>query len=195
MTRPLANAHWSLPAGIVALWVAMLVMGRCVPGALLVDFAAGATTVCVALWASHLRLRQGLLRIVGGAAYDLAILVALIVALAVPTRMVVPQYSCQLFRGKAEEVIAYGTQYTKAIGERAAKQKSLKDAGAGLKVAPGGRIKGGYVSRDGVVILVSDDPPVFVVLAPQLKDGAIVWSCSGMPVRLLPGSCRDELQF
>ena len=195
LTRPLPNAHWALPVALVAAWVILLTEGRCLPNALLVDFTLGASTVCIAFWASHLRYRGNLPRIAGGALYDLLLLVALIVVIAVPLKMVMPLYSCSPPRAKVAEVIVYSQAYRKLIEEQAARQKSLKDVGAGIKVVPGGRVKGGYVSRDGVIILASDDPPVFVVLAPKLKDGAIIWTCSGMPARLLPGSCRDELQF
>lgn len=97
--RPLANAHWSLPAALVAAWCLGLFARPCAPTGAGPAIFLLTTTVLVTAWASHLRAMalSGWRRVMGvliGTAADLAMLglatLACIFALAVVT----PTYDC-----------------------------------------------------------------------------------------------------
>jgi hypothetical protein len=76
------------------------------------------------------------------------------------------------------------------IGERALAKKSLENGGEGMKIVPSGRVKGGVVTKDGSIILASDEPPAVVVLTPEFQNSKVQWKCIGFPTKIMPATCR-----
>ena len=199
-TRPFSNAHWTLVIAFLGLWEFALFGQPCKEGPYYFEASLAAGTVCIAFWIAD--LREGVLigwaripRVLTLAFYDLCALLLVVVLAAVPIAVVLPTYQCYTPRAKVSEIVLYGSSFRQAITERAEKQHSLKDTGRGLTVNPKGRVSGGYVSSDGVIVVTSDDPFAIVVLRPTMENTSVKWSCSGFPLKWMPGSCRELPHF
>lgn len=105
--------------------------------------------------------------------------------------IVTPHYQCDTARAKFLEVILSASSNRVTIAERAEKAKTLQGSGLGLTIVPTKRVSGGLVSADGVIIVTSEDPPAFVVLRPRMENGVVQWTCGGLPIKSISGSCRE----
>lgn len=76
------------------------------------------------------------------------------------------------------------------VEEQVALNKSLAGAGKGLNVASTGRIAGGVIAEDGVIVVVGKDPQSTIVLAPTLAAGKVAWKCDMYPKRGAIADCR-----
>ncbi len=89
-------------------------------------------------------------------------------------------------------MLAYANTLREEIELHAQKQQSLANSGASLKVQKLGHITGGLVTKDGMIITVSEDPGAVVMLTPMMNNGVISWKCLGYPNKHMPMNCRDE---
>lgn len=152
-------------------------------------------TVCIGLWLSHLRALpllgwRGVMRVFTGALYDFVLFLFLFIAVSVPVAIVTPTYQCYTNRAKAGELILATASIRMEIEGRIDQRQSLESVGAGLHIKHEGRIKGGLITNDGVIVIAGDDPPAVVILQPTLIEGKVTWKCSGFPQKYMPMSCR-----
>ena len=90
------------------------------------------------------------------------------------------------------EVIVVAGFYRDAVTERAKTRNSLSGAGHGLSVKSEGRVVDGFVSSDGIIVIVSTDPTAVVGFRPTLDDGTVKWACKGVPRDIMPTMRRSE---
>ena len=195
--RPLPAAHWSLPVAIVASALFVTLAQPCREGPFYVELAWLLLSGCAVLWSNHLalapvrNLRQlgtTLLNSIG----DAVLLFVWFIVVALPVSIFLPTYQCYTQRVKAGEVALSASALRSAIGEKALARGTLDGVGRGVQFAPSGRAVAGYVSDNGQIIVVGEDPPVAFVLTPTLVDGKVQWQCRGFPSKVAPGSCRGE---
>jgi len=151
----------------------------------------------VAAWATHLRVGTAhgwreVVAIVFGAIYDFFLLLLTVLLISIPTALFQPAYQCYTARAKVGELILGASPYRMGINERFAIQKTLQGIGNGLKVEKKGKIKGGFITSDGDIVLVSDDPLAVVLIRPTPSKGELEWTCLGYPSQSMPGSCRQS---
>lgn len=77
------------------------------------------------------------------------------------------------------------------IVQRAVQRQTIAGVGAGLIIPVSGRLKKGLITKNGTIIMASDDPPAVVVLEPNLSNQEMNWKCSGYPAKYMPVMCRD----
>lgn len=194
--RPFANAHWSLLVALIVAWQIALWGQACNRAPYYFETVLATLTVCVALWSRHLREAPvanlfGMLRVVWGCVYDLALLLVIGIVVALPIALVMPAYQCYGDRQKVVELIMSLSSLRLEIAGRIELNQSVQDVGQGLEVAVEGRVKGGVVLKDGVIVAGGDDPPVVVIFQPFSSAGRVEWKCMGFPARYLPVVCRN----
>lgn len=193
LKRPFSNTHWSLFPALVAIWGLLLGQLPCRESPYYLETTLATATGCIALWASHLRASpvltwRGVIGIIGGAIYDLVLLILLSALLS--TSILVSTYDCHAPRAKVLELILSTAPLRSEINGRIAQGKSLSGVGAELQIEVAGRTKWGVVTNDGSIIIASEDPLAVVVLQPKLVSGEVSWKCSGFPIQdIIPGSC------
>jgi type IV pilus assembly protein PilA len=195
-SRPFANAHWSLMVILLVLWELALTGQACREDPRYFEVVLATVTLCITFWAADLRKDPlanwwRVPRVLIFALYDICAFFLLFVFFAIPVMIFTPTYQCYTARAKFSEVILSASSNRATIAERAEKAKTLKGSGLGLIISPNKRVSGGLVSADGVIIVTSEDPPGFVVLRPRMENGVVQWSCGGLPIKIMPGSCRE----
>jgi hypothetical protein len=60
-----------------------------------------------------------------------------------------------------------------------------------MKIVTDRRVNGGMVSKDGAIIVESEEPPAVIVLTPEMKGEAVQWQCRGFPTKYMPATCRE----
>jgi hypothetical protein len=194
-TRPFASAHWSLLALLLALWE--FAFGQpCKTGPFYLECGLAISTICIALWANHIQFapiqtKVGVLRVIGGAVYDLLSFAFLLILASFLFMFVMPVHqSCYTSRAKVSEMIIFASPLRAIIDERALAKNSLKNVGKEMQIVPSGRVKSGVISQDGLIILASDEPPAVVVFVPEFQDSKVHWQCIGVPAKYMPARCR-----
>lgn len=126
---------------------------------------------------------------------ELMIVVAIIAILAA---LALPAYQDYSVRAKVSELILDATSYKNKVAEKAFAGATLAGSGAGITVAPVGKVTGGSVADNGTITITGNvatvGADVAVVLIPALGDGRMTWSCTaGTPEsrRYLPAECRN----
>jgi Tfp pilus assembly major pilin PilA len=195
-TRPFASAHWSLLVSLLVVWEFGFIFDPCRESPFYFECGLTISTIYIALWVNHVRVapiqrRSGVLQIVGGAIYDLLSFMLLLILITIPFAMIMPTYHCYTPRTKVAEMMVSTSPLRATIGERALAKNSLEDVGEGMKIVPSGRVKGGVVTRDGLIILASDEPPAVVIFTPEFQDSEVQWKCIGFPTKYMP--LRDSL--
>lgn len=195
LQRPLANAHWSLPAAIVAAWCVLFAAPTCAPPGQGFESVLLAATVLVTAWVNHLRVHvlagwHKLAKVVTGTLVDIAWLVLAFVACMMPIAMFMPTSDCMTPRTRSAEILLSASRARVEIGERAERAGTLEGAGLGVVVDAIGQPMSSTVSDDGTIMVTGGDPLVAYVLQPSLADGHVTWHCTGMPKALVPGACR-----
>ncbi len=198
LSRPFANAHWSLLIVLLVLWELALANQQCRTDPRYIEVVLLTLTIGIAFWTADLRKdvlntwpRVG--RILVLVVYDLCSFLLLFVLFAVPVLVLTPTYQCYTERAKMSEVILRASESRITISKRAEQANSLKNSGLGLTIEPNKRVTAGTVSRDGTIIVSSEDPPGFVVLRPRMENGGVQWYCGGLPIKNMPVSCRQPL--
>lgn len=193
--RPFANAHWSLPVVLVVAWCLSLFETSCRPSPRYPDVVLATATVCIALWASHVRPRASsgwrrLGAIVLGAAGDLVRLLVIVVACGMVLAMLTPTYDCMTSKARAATLILSASEARTQIADHAARNHTLRGAGEGVAVVAADGAKWATVTEDGVIVVAGDDPAAVVVFQPVLANGQTTWTCKGLPSNLMPSTCR-----
>lgn len=197
LSRPFANANWSLLVALLVLWELALT-SQCRTDPRYFEVVLLTVTIGIAFWAADLRKdalntwpRAG--RVLAIAVYDLCSFFLLFVLFGIPAAILTPHYTCYTDRAKMSEVILYASITRETVSGRAERAKSLENSGLGLTIEPNKRVTAGAVSKDGTIFVSSEDPPGFVVLRPRMENGSVKWYCGGVPVKYMPGSCREPL--
>jgi len=188
--------RWPLIVALVASWLVLLFAQDCRETPLYPEVVLATATICITFWANHVRSDpttglRSVGRIIGFAIYDLISLAGLVFVLAIPLAIVIPHYDCYTPRAKVSEVILAASPIRNEINERFTHNRTLRDVGVGLQVTPSKRVAGGFVTTDGIIVLMSEDPPAVVVIQPQSVEGQITWKCRGSPLKIMPTLCRE----
>lgn len=195
--RPFANLHWVLLAILILLWEFSVFGQPCKEGPRYFEVALASTTVCLALFANYdwtntpkewRILAKGLLRTF----YDLLGLVVLLIIVAIPIAILTPIYDCYTPRARVGALIMQISPIREEIRARILQNKSVSNAGAGLKVKAEGQIKAGFVTRDGAIVAASEMPAAVIMLTPDIVDGTVTWKCTGYPIKVMPMECGSE---
>ena len=188
--------------GLLVLAVTLALWSRepCTASPFYLEIVLITSVVCIALWSNHLRRApiqdwRGVAKVALGSTYDLVLLFFLFILVNIPIAAFMPAYQCYTPRAKVSEVILAGSSARTMIDERADKKKSLTGTGLGIEIPTSKRVRAGYVSMDGIIVLLSDDPPAIVILMPSMNKGTIEWTCGGLPMNLMSGSCRSAMHF
>jgi hypothetical protein len=195
----MASAPIALFIGIVLVWVGMAFGPdfwpcEAQPSVHVITVLATAT-ICVVLWANHLRYapikRMGDIgRIFGGATYDLVLLVLAFTVIVIPLAVLTPTYECMTDRQKVSMLLASSSTLKQAITERIQENHTLSHTGSGLTITPNNHVSGGLVTADGTIIIASNDPPAVIILTPALHGTEVQWQCQGFPPAQVPSMCR-----
>ena len=124
---------------------------------------------------------------------ELMIVVAIIGILAA---VALPAYQDYTIRAKVTELMLVASGFRTSITEKYQTDGTLLSAGSGLTVTLAGKLAGGSVSDNGIIIVAgsatgtSVGTIVTITLTPSVSGGTLVWSCAGSPQKYLPSSCR-----
>ncbi len=129
---------------------------------------------------------------------ELMIVVAIIGVLAA---LALPAYQDYVIRAKVSELIMETTAWKTRVSENVYANATLTNSGLHLTVTPIGKVTGGSVSDDGLILVYGDatstsvGTDVTIVLTPTLPvGGAILWACSTggntLIYRYVPAECR-----
>ena len=151
----------------------------------------GTVTSCVAIWVNHLRVGSiqsvyNVINIFSGVLYDLLVFFVVLVFLLYPMGTV----DCYTPKAKVSELIRATSQAQEEINKRISQHQSITAAGAGLQIELSGRVKEGFISNDGVIVVAGEDPPAVVIFQPTFASGVVTWKCSGLPKKHMPSSCQ-----
>lgn len=195
LPRPLAGAHWTLFAALLTCWVLLLLQQPCREGPRYHELFLIVSTVLMSLWVNHVRHSplhdlKGALVVIGRSLYDLLLLSLSLAIVGLPVLLIMPAYQCYSPRAKVGEMVMSLSPLRAEVGSRLVQAQTLTDSGAGRLIPISDRVAGGLVTAEGVIVVVSEDPPAAVVFTPTLANGTVSWTCSGFPERLVPTTCR-----
>lgn len=151
----------------------------------------------IVVWSNHLRVApvksaRMLWLVLGRSAWEMVKLVAAFAVVAFPLALVSPTASCLHDRAKVATALIGTSAQREEIAKRILQQGSVGGAGQGMVYAPSGRAKAGLIQSDGSIVIVTDDPPTALVLAPSIEaPGKVQWTCKGVPEKAVPLTCRQ----
>ena len=153
-------------------------------------------TVCSALWAAHLRAGPGrgwrtTATVIFNSLYDLSALVLAVLIAGMASLFFLPAYQCYTPRAKFGEILSSASSSRDEINRRFSSSTTLHNIGAGLQILAKGRVKGGFVTPDGVIMVTGEDPSVVVILVPKPLENTLEWRCFAFPKNYLPTACKN----
>ena len=157
---------------------------------LAIALCAAASTI----WRNRASLAQSAwpMRVVRGVGGVLGTWFVLLLCL-IPALVLMPMHGDYTSRAKYSELILSASGVRTEITERALQKRSLVGAGEGVRFEPQGKITTSVlVSPNGIVIGYSEMLAAVVVLIPKMDGEKMTWSCTGLPRKITPGSCRAE---
>jgi Tfp pilus assembly major pilin PilA len=196
--RPFANFHWSILGILILLWEFSLFGQPCKEGPDYFYVALASTTVSFALFAncdlSEISKNWRVVAIaLSGTLYDLLSLVLLLIVIGIPIAIFTPHYQCYTPRSRVVTMVGQVSPMREEIGTRILQNKSVTGSGEGLKVKAEGQIKAGFVTKDGAIVVLSENPSAAVMFAPDFdSNGTVTWKCIGSPTKFMPIQCRNE---
>ena len=199
-SSPFQNARWVFWL-IVTLWLFLATIQFCREDARYLEVIVATLTICAVVWSNHVKVVRlsiesgpsALWLVISGFFGDFIVLLLTIFVCALPIFVALPTYSCGGGRANISEIVLYAAQLRSEIDERAANVKTLSDIGHGMTVPPFEKLRDGFITQDGVIILLSNDPVAAIVMTPKINDritGKVEWTCRGMPIKLMPAMCR-----
>jgi hypothetical protein len=178
---------------VILAWALMWSTSPCKEESYYLEVLLATATITLSLWVSHLRNGPvntwlGYAKVIGGAGYDLIMLLGCLLLIAIPLAIVTPAYQCYTPRAKVSEMLAYGAAARHEIDERIENGVSLKDAVTDMTIELSGSLAWGTVTSDGVIILAREDPVALIILEPSPRDKGV----KGFPNAIVPAECRRQ---
>ncbi len=136
--------------------------------------------------------RRALIALLGVAGSSAAILFILV--------LISPHYSCYGDKAKVTEIILMLSNQREEISQRIQAAKTVEKSGTGIAINKQGRMVDAMVTKSGMMVAISQDPPAVVTLTPEFiepvktgENGEVKWTCVGYPQKAMPMSCRPPL--
>lgn len=129
---------------------------------------------------------------IGGSLISFAILLALTLFVC---SLFTPTYQCYTERTRTSELILQAEQYKSPVEENIRRHQTVERANEGVIFQPKGHVLAGGILFDGTIVVLGENPTALVAWKPSLKDGAVLWECSGFPQNVLPSICNGLPRF
>lgn len=150
--------------------------------------------VCVVLWANHVAIGKlsswrtfwtWLTRCL----FDLLVCSLAFIGLTA----VSPHYDCMSpERLRASMMLLELAPYREVINAKFSSSRTLQGIGQGVSFNPTVHIHRTFISHDGAITAISEDPSISITLWPEIKGKEIEWKCSGTPKAKVPMFCREQ---
>jgi hypothetical protein len=160
----LADALALLPAAYLLLWIA---------------YSGWRNRRGFRAWGRGRRILRGLRIVLQPVVWFLAVLI--------PMAFTLP--GGQTVRGKNSEMILAMSGVRAAVTGRAEANNTLAGSGAGLAIAPSGRVTADLVGRDGAVVVYNGEFRMLATLLPAMHGEWVTWTCDALPPKYFPSSC------
>lgn len=190
---PMRRRRWLRALLLALAWAVALIASVCRDWAPLLVAGLLGFTLASVLWANQVTVgRLDNVRALGALLVGVVADGALLLLFLGPMLLVLPMYGCYSDRAIASEIVNMVASTRLAITEQIRKSGSISGSGVDVAIGPERRLVYGFVTEDGTIVAVGEDPAVVFFLAPRLEEGEVQWSCVGFPTEIVPSTCRIE---